>query len=262
MTRTGFPDAAPFVHDSSRPVIGLAPRWMLREGASPNEPLIETPNIDHLLCQALLSAGALPLMLPMTHDAQELTAYVELCDGFVVSGGPDVDPALFGGDPNYDKALLCPERDAMELPLIKLVLAANKPLVTICRGTQLLNVALGGTLNMDVYSRAPKPKTVLWNHTGVLTRPVHPVLIEPTSKLAAALGTTTVQTNSAHHCIVDRLGEGLKLVGWATDGVPEAIEYTESRFCVGVQWHPEQTWQSIPSDFALWKALVSACSSR
>lgn len=235
---------------------------MLREGPSSNEPLIETPNIDHLLCKALLTAGALPLMLPMTHEPEELAAYVELCDGFVISGGPDVDPALFGGDPNYDKSLLCPERDAMELPLIKLVLEVDKPLFTICRGTQLLNVALGGTLSMDVYDRKPTQTSALWNHIGVLAHPVHPVDIKPNSKLAQAVGVNQVQTNSAHHCVIDKLGAGLDLVGWATDGVPEAIEHAEKNFCLGVQWHPEQTWQSIPTDFALWEAFVAACSSR
>lgn len=90
---------------------------------------------------------------------------VELCDDFALQGGPDVDPARFGDTTPYDKAPLCPERDAFELPLVQKILATDKPLFTTCRGTQLLNVALGGTLCMDVPSRTPRPGMQLWRHT-------------------------------------------------------------------------------------------------
>ena len=139
-------------------------------------------------------------------------------------------------------------------------LAADLPLLTTCRGTQLLNVALGGTLCMDVPSLGAPEGMAQWRHEGILNDPAHPVEVEPGSLLSRALGgVTSAQVNSAHHCCVDRLGEGVRLVARATDGVPEAIEVPGRRFCVGVQWHPEYTWRTLPTDRALWRSFVDAC---
>ena len=144
--------------------------------------------------------------------------------------------------------------------LLRAAVAADKPLLTTCRGTQLLNVALGGTLCMDVPSLGAREGMVQWRHTGILNTVCHPVEVEEGSLLSHALGgATVVQTNSAHHCCVDRLGEDVRLVAHATDGVPEGIEVSGKRFCIGVQWHPEHTWRTVETDFALWKSFVDAC---
>lgn len=260
MPNVALPTDVSFTHDTRQPVIGLPPRWMTRPAPCSSDPDIQIVNVDHLLCQALLRAGALPVMLPMTHDAAELSHYVELCDGFVFSGGPDVQPRLFGGDPHYDAAPTCPERDSMELPLLGRILAADKPLLTICRGTQLLNVALGGTLCMNLYELPSAPAPVHWHHTGVLAEPAHSVEIAGDSKLAQLCGATELQVNSAHHCCLDKLGEHVRLVAWATDGIAEGIEVEGARFAVGVQWHPEHTWPTIATDFALWQGFVKECA--
>ena len=156
--------------------------------------------------------------------------------------------------------LLCPERDAFEFALVKRVLAADKPLFTTCRGTQLLNVACGGTLCMDVPSLGAPEGMTQWRHTGILTTPAHPVNVEEGSLLSRCVGgAAQIQVNSAHHCCVGRLGEGVRLTGVATDGVPEAIELPDKRFCLGVQWHPEYTWPVLESDCGLWRAFVDVC---
>lgn len=209
---------------------------------------------------AIAAAGGLPLMMSLTEDEDIIAEYVSLADGVAVPGGPDVSPALWGDERPYDPKLLCPQRDAFELPLLRAVLVADKPLLTTCRGTQLLNVALGGTLCMDVPSLGAREGMVQWRHTGILNGVAHPVEVEAGSLLSCSLGgVTRAQVNSAHHCCVDRLGEGVRLVARATDGVPEGIEVPGRRFCVGVQWHPEYTWREVGTDLALWESFVGAC---
>lgn len=242
-----------------RPLIGVAPRYQPEQtflgesvGASISE---STGQVD-----AIIAAGGMPVVLPLTSDDELIARYVDLCDGFSVPGGPDVDPKRWGDDTPYDEKLLCSIRDDFEFRLIAQVLAADKPLFTICRGTQVLNVALGGTLCMDVPGLTPREGMNLWRHHMVLQTPVHPVEVKPDSLLWRCLGgRSMVQTNSAHHCCVGRLGEGAVLCAEATDGVPEGIEVPGKRFCLGVQWHPEHTWQRIPTDRMLWEAFVAAC---
>lgn len=242
-----------------RPVILVAPRW---EAASVegSETIAPQEAIADCFVDAILAAGGLPLMMALTSDEGVITDYVALADGVAVPGGPDVSPALWGDERPYDAAPLCPQRDAFEVPLLRAVLEANKPLLTTCRGTQLLNVVLGGTLCMDVPSLGAREGMVQWRHEGILNGVSHPVEVEEGSLLSRALGgETLVQANSAHHCCVERLGERVRLVARATDGVPEAIEVEGQRFCVGVQWHPEYTWRTVGTDLTLWRSFVDAC---
>ena len=249
-----------------RPVVLVAPRWEapVVEGS---ETIAPQEAIADCFVDAILAAGGLPLMMALTEDENVIAECVERADGIAVPGGPDVNPALWGDERPYDPALLCPQRDAFELPLLRAAVAADKPLLTTCRGTQLLNVALGGTLCMDVPSLGAREGMVQWRHTGILNTVCHPVEVEEGSLLSHALGgATLVQANSAHHCCVDRLGEDVRLVAHATDGVPEGIEVSGRRFCIGVQWfcigvqwHPEYTWRTVETDFALWKSFVDAC---
>lgn len=246
---------------TSRPLVLLAPRWEVpRPTLAVPEQLAPEEAMASVFANAIVAAGGLPLMMPLTDDDDVLKACVEMADGVAIPGGQDVSPTLWGEKPGYDPALLCPERDAFETRLVHAVLAAHKPLFTTCRGTQLLNVVLGGTLCMDVPSLEPREGTALWRHTSILNDPAHPVEVEPDSLLCRALGgATLVQANSSHHCCVDRLGEGVRLVARATDGVPEAIEVPSERFCIGVQWHPEYTWDRLETDMGLWRAFVDAC---
>lgn len=245
----------------SRPVVLVSPRWEVpgRTLAVP-EQLAPEETMASVFADALVTAGALPVMVPVTDDDAVLGAYLDMCDGVAIPGGQDVSPALWGDDRPYDPEMLCPVRDEFELRLVRAALAAHKPLFATCRGAQVMNVALGGTLCMDVPGLEPREGMALWRHQMVLNDPAHPVEVEPGSLLARCVGgATVVQANSSHHCCVDRLGEGVRVVAHATDGVPEAIELPSERFCLGVQWHPEYTWRSIATDRALWEAFVGAC---
>lgn len=249
-------------NSSHRPLIGIAPRIRT------HTPTAEVPEhispewcIASMFDEAIVAAGGIPVVLPLTDDEDVLDECVERFDGFALPGGSDVNPALWG-ETGYDPALLCPERDTFEIALVKRVLAADKPLFATCRGMQLLNVAQGGSLCMDVPSLGAPRGMTQWRHTMVLMTPSHPVVVDKGTKLFDIVGHDgMIQVNSAHHCCVDRLGEGLRLTAHATDGIPEALEMLDKRFVVGVQWHPEYTWNMLDSDMNLWRAFVQASSS-
>lgn len=212
------------VDPADRPLILVAPRWeeakpFLSETLSPNE------EIASVFVDAILAAGGLPLQMSITEDIDVIRHYVEIADGIAIPGGPDVNPKRWGDERPYDPTLCCEIRDRFEFKLVNEVLRAKKPLFTTCRGTQLLNVATGGTLCMDVPSLGAREGRTQWRHTHVLNDPVHPVEVVPGSLLERAVGGhRLIQTNSAHHCCVDRLGKSTRLVAKATDGVPECIE--------------------------------------
>lgn len=221
-----------------------------------------SPNEATTKCyvDAIFEAGGLPLMMNITEDTALIEEYVRRADGVCLPGGPDVSPRLWGDAAEHPGCTSCPERDVFELVLIRACIAADKPLFTICRGTQMLNVALGGTLSMDVPSVPRKPGSVARDHVNLLRDTSHDVLIEEGSLLSRACGgEACYAVNSAHHCCVERLGQGLVLSACADDGIPEAIELPGKKFVLGVQWHPEYTWFTSDPDFALWKSFVAAC---
>lgn len=244
----------------NRPLILIAPRLTQNPPClSMPERLAPEESSATVFLDAVLAAGGLPLMMALTEDDAVIDHYVHMADGVAIPGGQDVDPALWGVEEPYDERLLCPERDAFELKLIRAALAVHKPLFATCRGMQILNVALGGTLCMDVPSLPVPPGKVHWRHLPILHDPAHPVAVADGSLLARILDwPDEVQVNSSHHCCVDKLVEDVRLTAVATDGVPEAIEVTGERFCLGVQWHPEYTWRTLETDFKLWRAFVDA----
>ena len=245
---------------NTRPLILIAPRL---EECHPclkmPEKLAPEETGATVFLDAIIAAGGVPLIMALTDDDSLIEHYVDMADGVAIPGGQDVDPALWGDEEPYDESLLCHERDAFEIKLIHAALAAHKPLFATCRGMQILNVALGGSLCMDVPSLPVPEGMVHWRHAPILNDPAHPIVVEDGTLLSRAFDWRgEVQVNSSHHCCVDKLGEGVRITACATDGVPEAIEVEGERFCLGVQWHPEYTWKKLPTDFSLWKAFVEA----
>jgi putative glutamine amidotransferase len=207
--------------------------------------------------RSLEQAGALPVLLAATAaaDAAEL---VHRLDGLVLSGGGDVDPALYGRAAHPKLGRVDRGRDEFELALAREALARDLPLLAICRGLQVLNVATGGTLVQDI----PSEWEGAGGHdaTGPRWKRAHDVALEPRSRLRAILERDTVAVNSFHHQAVDRLGEGLVVCGRCPeDGIVEALEAPSRRFALGVQWHPE-SFCSRPDSFQpLFDAHVEAC---
>lgn len=197
--------------------------------------------------EAVQHAGALVLMLPpdrlLLEDPSEA---LDLIDGLVLAGGADIDPPSYGEDPHPETTDTVPERDRFEIALVRAAIERDLPVLGICRGMQLINVAYGGTLLQHLPERFGHHEHL--RVPGTFDGADHDVDLIDGSLAARAAGETHHATKSHHHQGVDRLGEGLQITGYsAMDGLPEAIEMPERRFVLGVQWHPEadQTSQVV-----------------
>jgi len=204
-------------------------------------------------CDAVARAGGLPILLP--HEPEQAAQYLALIDGLVVTGGAfDVDPALFGADTKHPTVTTKDRRTAFELAITKGAAAADKPVLGICGGQQLLNVALGGSLIQHIPDEVagalaheqPNPRTEA-GHTVRVTRG---------SLLHRVTGVEELPVNSAHHQAVKTLAPGLVVDAVAPDGVIEGIEAPVRRFVIGVQWHPE--YAISEGDTRLFAAFVAA----
>ena len=202
-------------------------------------------------------AGGVPIVLPAVEG--EIPEALEIVDALIFPGGGDVDPAHYGGPRHEANYGVSAERDGFELALVRAALArGDLPVLCICRGMQLLNVALGG----DLVPHIPDHFGDRVSHRHPDVRPVeHEVHLEPASRLGAILGATELSVHSVHHQAVSRLGTGLRAVAWSPDGVIEAIESDEHPFVLGVQWHPELGALGDDRQRRLFEALLTACSS-
>lgn len=203
---------------------------------------------------AVVAAGGLPSMVAVL-DPHLADAYAAESDALVLTGGADVDPQLFGATPHPDLGSVDERRDAFELALYRAFRERRKPVLGVCRGHQVINVAEGGTLHQHVPAL---PEA--WQHEQRDMRgsPLHPVRLTPGSRLAEAFGATEVRTNSYHHQAIDSLGAGLKAVAFTGDGLVEAVEERHGSWVLGVQWHPEMAFERHPEHLAPFVLLVNA----
>jgi putative glutamine amidotransferase len=203
---------------------------------------------------AVRRAGGVPVVLPAVEG--EIPEALDAIQGLILSGGGDVDPSHYGGTPHRKNYGISLERDGFELALAGAAAARpDLPLLCICRGMQVLNVALGG----DLLAHIPDHfgDEVLHRHPE--RRPVeHPVRIERESRIGRILGTAELSVRSWHHQAVGRIGRGLRAVAWAPDGVVEAIEAEHQPFTLAVQWHPEVRALADPRHLRLFEALVES----
>lgn len=188
--------------------------------------------------ESVVRLGGTPLLIPVTADSATLADLVSLVDGIILSGGGDVDPAYYGEDPIEELGDVDSLRDVCEMLLVRLALRRGLPILGICRGEQLLNVALGGSLWQDIPSQTGDT-TVRHNQAEPSSVPTHLVYVEPGSELHRAVGRTQLMTNSHHHQAVRRVAPGLRVTARTADGIPEAVESTEGLPIWGVQFHPE-----------------------
>jgi putative glutamine amidotransferase len=214
---------------------------------------------------AVIAAGGIPLLLPLGMDEPRLFQVLDMADGLLLAGGVDVAPALFGEEPHPRLGKVDAERDAAEMILAKRALEIGIPLLAICRGIQVLNVAAGGTLYQDIASQSPHTlKHDCFYPAHPRDHIAHTVAIEPESRLSAIMGQGAVPpcgvpVNSLHHQSIEDLGSGLQIVAKAPDGVVEAAEGTGDAWVVAVQWHPEEL-PARPDMRALFHAFVEAAS--
>jgi putative glutamine amidotransferase len=202
--------------------------------------------------------GGVPIVLPAVEG--EIPEALDAVEALILPGGGDVDPAHYGGPRHEANYGISQERDGFEMALARAALARPEfPLLCICRGMQLLNVALGG----DLVPHIPDHFGEHVVHRNPERLPVeHPVQVDASSRLARLLGATELAVQSVHHQAVHRLGKGLRAVAWSPDGVIEAIESERHPFVIGVQWHPELGALGDNVQRRLFEALVAGCNDR
>lgn len=205
---------------------------------------------------ALEEAGAVPVMLPLTDDTEALTRLSGTLDGFLIAGGQDVSPSVYGEETRPVCKEVCPERDAMETALLRLLWEADKPVFGICRGLQILNAHLGGTLFQDL--DAEHPSDVNHRMAAPYDRAEHPVALIKDAPLSPLLGSETIGVNSCHHQAIRTLAPCLRPMAVAPDGLVEAVYAPGKRFVWAVQWHPEFFFRRDENSRRLFSAFVSA----
>jgi putative glutamine amidotransferase len=217
--------------------------------------------------RALVAAGALPWIVPCVPDEALVSELVRRCQGVMLSGGDDIQPALY--EDRTPRRLLQtvgpaqPARDVFELLVLREAFRQRKPLLAICRGHQLLNVALGGTLFVDLPQQ--HARGVNHNRPDRKDRAVHKVALTPGSLLHKITGQRTLAVNSTHHQAVARVAPSLRATAVSPDGIVEALELAEPRggpFVLGVQFHPERMWERDAACRGLWDGFVRACRPR
>lgn len=189
--------------------------------------------------ESIIDAGAVPIIIPVTTNQEVLDQYIEMIDALVITGGYDIDPLRYNEEPHEKLSDISPERDEYEFYLVEKAMENNLPILGICRGHQVLNVANGGTLYQDI-SLAENTTGVVVKHIqqALCKYPTHKIDIEEDTMLYEIFG-KEVLVNSFHHLAVKDVAQGFKVSARAKDGIIEAIESKEGPFMMGVQWHPE-----------------------
>jgi len=204
-------------------------------------------------------AGGLPMIFPMTTDAEDLRQLCDMCDGILFTGGHDVNPALYGETPMNDSVVFCEERDLQERYVFDYCLEKDIPALGICRGIQFMNVCMGGTLWQDL----PSQSNSLINHhmNAPYDRTAHEVLIGEKSRLFELLGRDKIGVNSYHHQAIKELGKGLVCEAVSSDGLIEAVTLPGYKYICAVQWHPEFSFKSDVFSQKIFKSFVANCQS-
>lgn len=203
-----------------------------------------------LYADAVQRAGGLPVVIPPTDDVDLIRATVERCDGMVLLGGGDVSPSQYGREINARLFGVDEFIDAFEIAAVQHAVALDLPVLAICRGHQILNVALGGTLIQHLENYEVHRDTM------------HDVQLTQDSLVAEAMGTTQPMTHSFHHQAIDTAAPSLAVVGHSSDRTIEAVQHSTATWVIGVQWHPEDTAEEDPANQGLFNALVQRATRR
>jgi len=234
-----------------KPVIGLT------SSRIPNKYVIQQIGVDDAYVQAVLRAGAVPAIIPLGLSEADLNILLSRVDGVIFTGGGDILPQRYNSTPHPLVSFVDEDRDRVEISLFQEIQHQGLPFLGICRGLQVVNVAMGGTLYEDILDQHSGAIQHQFNQDYPRNYRAHPIEIEAESRLAGVIGSTTIQVNSLHHQGIRVLAPGLKATATASDGIIEGVEIKDHPFGLAVQWHPE--W--MPDDEAmqrLFRALVVA----
>jgi putative glutamine amidotransferase len=217
--------------------------------------------ISEKYTQAVCLAGGVPVILPFDLREERFQDLVTRLDGILFTGGGDVHPERYGSRMHPLVDSVDRERDRVEIALARAAQRLGKPFFGICRGIQVINVALGGTLYEDVLEQMPGAQPHAYSSEWPRNHLAHPVQVSPDSRLAQILGGETVRVNSLHHQGVCRLAPDARPTAWAPDGLVEAIEFPDHPYGLAVQWHPEWLQELAPMR-ALFSAFVEAAKMK
>ena len=209
---------------------------------------------------AIIRAGGIPILLPYYQHEKTIEEIASKIDGLYATGGYDIDPTLFGQEPHPKLGTIIPERDHFEIALMKNVLELDKPILGVCRGSQTLNIALGGDMYQDIYSQKNSRELLQHQQKAPNKHGSHFVDVKEGSLLNRITGETRLRVNSRHHQANRKVGEPLQISARASDGIVEAIESTKHRFVLALQWHPEN--MLVANDLAseaIFNGFIAAC---
>jgi len=233
-----------------KPLIGLTPAHDMESGDVKARPTY---------MRALKAAGAIPVVMPLDASEEDLKQLSQDLDGFLFTGGPDVHPFLFGEETQAHCGNVSPARDQMEISLLPMVMELQKPILGICRGIQVLNIALGGNIWQDIPSQVTRDFPLAHSQPFSYDMPCHTVALTEGSLLARISESSSIEVNSMHHQAVKDLAPGLIASAYSTDYLIEALEMPDYPFFIGVQWHPEYLWEKNKEAFRLFQTFVKAC---
>ena len=230
-----------------KPIVGVMPLW-----DDEKDSIWMLPGY----LDGLIQAGAIPIVLPFTQDEKELEQLVNLCDGFLFTGGHDVSPELYHEKPDEKLQAVCPKRDVMEGIILRKAIEQDKPVLGICRGIQFINAFLGGTLWQDIPTQCPSQTE--HHQQPPYDQPSHEVTVEKGSPLYDCLGEERIAVNSCHHQGIRNLAPSLKTMAAAPDGMVEAVYMPGKRFLWAVQWHPEFSHLTDERSRKVFRAFVQS----
>ena len=231
-----------------RPIIGVTPHY----DAANNRICIACNYFE-----AIINSGGIPMLLPLNTEKETLTYAANVCDGFLFSGGPDIDPFRFGEETLKGCGEVLKQRDEMEELIFHQAMDDLKPILGICRGIQVLNVFLGGTLYQDIPLHFPTELCHFQKSNKTVLS--HSVIIEKNTLLYDILNKDTILVNSFHHQGIKDVAPTLKTAGWSKDGLVEGVYLPNHPFFLGIQWHPEHLYQVSEDASKLFKAFIQAC---
>lgn len=255
---------SPLFNGPSRPIIGI-PTQTLQSLGGVSAEIPPSWVMSQRYIQTLVQAGAIPWMIPLVDEAT-LRGVFEALDGVFLPGGADIDPVSYGNDPHPLCDKTDPERDRVELLLARWAMAEGKPVLGVCRGMQLINVAAGGTLYQDLADQLPGSiKHDYFPYKGKgFTRDflAHSVRVTPGTRLSRLFGAGELQVNSMHHQGVKTLGAGLRETAVAPDGLIEALETDGDAYVFAVQWHPEALTDHDTHSREMFQDFIDAARAR
>ena len=244
--------------DALAPVIGVPGYWHESDAILGR---LATAVPDSYL-RALLKAKGIPLIIPVIPPGSVLETLFGMMDGLLLIGGPDLDPAHYHQSPAEGLRKVTLARDAVELQVTRWALDANLPILAICRGIQVLNVAAGGTLWQDIATQLPEAAKHDYHPDFPEDYRAHTIKAVAGSRLADIIGEADIPVNSLHHQAIDGVGRGLRATAFAPDGIIEAVEGKGDGWVVGVQWHPEWLFENDHRMRALFERFRNICARR